>query len=253
MSEGPIIEVRDVWKFYTHGNREVEVLRSINFRVNRGEVVCIVGPSGCGKSTLLRIIDGLEKPSRGAVYFDGQLITSPHPRIGFIFQTFALIPWKTVLENVEIALLAQGFPKDKRRELALSYIRRVGLDGFEDSYPQELSGGMKQRASIARALAVEPDVLLMDEPFSALDELTARTLRNDILDILKDPTIPLSTAIMVTHDIQEAVYMADRVLVLSPRPGTIIKEITIDLEKPRDMRNPALFEIVDNIVSLITQ
>ncbi|MEM3506165.1 MAG: ABC transporter ATP-binding protein [Candidatus Bathyarchaeia archaeon] len=248
----PLIKVCDVWKVFKRNGKNIVALQGISFDVYENEFVCIVGPSGCGKSTLLRIIDGLEVPTKGEVLFKNEPIKAPNPKIGIVFQSFALIPWKTVLENVEMGLLSLKMPKEKRIERALKYLHSVGLEGFEDLYPKELSGGMKQRVGIARALALEPEVLLLDEPFSSLDALTAETLRKETLEIWLREDIPTSVCIMVTHNVQEAVYMADRVIVLSARPGRVIKEIKITIPRPRNPRDATLFELEDRIISLIS-
>ena len=227
------------------------MLDHLSFNVYK-EFVCIVGPSGCGKSTLLRIIDGLDKPTHGQVLFHGQPITTPSPKIGVIFQTFALIPWKTVLGNVQMALEGSNIPKDEQLKIAEKYVQDVGLEGFETAFPKELSGGMKQRVGIARALALQPEVLLMDEPFSSLDALTAENLRREVLEIWQNPVYTTNCVVMVTHNVQEAVYMADRVIVLSHRPATILDDVQITLERPRNPRDPAMFDYSDRIISKIS-
>jgi len=232
---------------------KILVLEDISFSVDEDEFVCLVGPSRCGKSTLLRIIAGLEKVDSGQILFHDQPQTSPNPKITMIFQLFGLLPWKTALENVEVPLEVLGMKKEEREETARSYLRRVGLEGFENTYPHDLSGGMKQRVGIARALALQPEVLLMDEPFSSLDELTAKTLRMLVLEIWRDPSFPTNTSIMVSHNVEEAVYMADRVIVMSPRPGRIVGEVRINLPRPRTkyLRNPKYFQHVDEVVAIL--
>lgn len=247
----PIVQIRDITKIYPGEGKSTTVLDHISFDVYK-EFLCIVGPSGAGKSTLLRIIDGLDKPTSGEILFHGQRITTPSPKIGVVFQTFALIPWKTVLGNVQMAFSATDVPKDEQYKIAQKYIQDVGLEGFESSYPKELSGGMKQRVGIARALAISPEVLLMDEPFSSLDALTAENLRREVIDIWRDPVYPTGSVIMVTHNVQEAVEMADRVLVLSARPATIVDDVRIDLERPRSPRDPMLYDLADRIISKIS-
>ncbi|OLD05769.1 ABC transporter ATP-binding protein [Candidatus Bathyarchaeota archaeon] len=248
----PIIRVDNVTKtFLGETGKTATVLDRITFNVGN-EFLCIVGPSGCGKSTLLRIIDGLDTATSGRVLFHDQAITRPSPKIGVIFQTFALIPWKTVLGNVEMALGPTAVPHEEQTSLARKYIQDVGLEGFETSYPKELSGGMKQRVGIARALALQPEVLLMDEPFSSLDALTAENLRREVLDIWRDPAYPTNAVIMVTHNVQEAVYMADRVLVLGGRPAKILDDVPISLPRPRNQRDPGLYDFADRIVSKIS-
>jgi NitT/TauT family transport system ATP-binding protein len=225
----------------------------VSFSVGNDEFVCLVGPSGCGKSTLLRIIAGLEKADSGGTLFHGQPITKPTPKIAMVFQLFGLLPWKTALENVELPLEVLGVEKEKRRHVAEEYLNMVGLEGFKNTYPHDLSGGMKQRVGIARALALKPEVLLMDEPFSSLDELTAKNLRNLVLDIWRDPTLPTNTFIMVSHNVEEAVYMADRVIVMTPRPGKVIGEVKIDIPRPRTkyIRDQRYFGLVDEVVALL--
>jgi NitT/TauT family transport system ATP-binding protein len=238
-------------KAYPGEEKPTTVLDHLSFDVPK-EFLCIVGPSGCGKSTLLRIIDGLDKPTSGQVLFHGQPITSPNLKIGVIFQTFALIPWKTVLGNVELGLATSTVPKEEQLKIAQKYTQDVGLEGFETAYPKELSGGMKQRVGIARALALQPEVLLMDEPFSSLDALTAENLRREVLEIWSDPVYATNCVVMVTHNVQEAVYMADRVLVLSHRPAHIVDDVKIDLPRPRNQRDPAMFDYSDRIISKIS-
>ena len=213
----------------------------------------MVGPSGCGKSTLLRIIAGLERADSGEVLFHGQPQTSPTPKITMIFQLFGLLPWKTALENVEVALEALHIKKEARWEIAKSYLRMVDLEGFENTYPHDLSGGMKQRVGIARALALQPEVLLMDEPFSSLDELTAKTLRSFVLDIWRTPSLMTHTFIMVSHNVEEAVFMAHRILVMSARPGRIVGEVKVDIPRPRTryLRDPVYFKSVDEVVTIL--
>jgi len=252
----PLLSVRHVSKSFTKNGEKIRVLNSITFDVQPHEFVCILGQSGCGKSTLLRIIAGLEKPTSGEVLFNGEPIQGPDPkRATMIFQTFALLPWLTVRENIELGMEAIGIPKIKRHAIASHYIKLCELEGFENAYPPELSGGMKQRVGIARALAVEPEILLMDEPFSSLDALTAQTLREDVLEIWRDTSIPTNTILMITHLIQEAVFMADRVIVLSKRPAKVVGDIPIDLPRPRVNyeRHPVFFEICDRIEKLIRE
>ena len=249
-----VLRVGGVSKVF-EGNQKIRALEAVTFDVFPHEFLCIVGPSGCGKSTLLRILDGLDLPTSGQVLFNGELVTAPSPKISMIFQTFALLPWKNVRENVELGLEAQGLPLRARREKAAKYIESVGLSGFEEAYPRELSGGMKQRVGIARALAVEPEVLLMDEPFSSLDELTADTLRKEVLEIWRDPTIVTNTFVMVTHNVHEAVFMADRIIILRARPGTLVADITVELPRPRVKvaQTQEFFDYEKKIISVIEQ
>ena len=216
----PIIRAHAVEKFYLQpdGNR-IEVIAPIDLNVEPGKIVTLLGPSGCGKSTLLRILTGLSKPSSGEVLWHGQPITSQNAGVAIVFQSFALFPWLTVLDNVEAPLEARGVPAMERHKRALRILDTVGLDGFESAYPKELSGGMKQRVGFARALVVEPEVLFMDEPFSALDVLTAENLRNELLELWLSKKMPTSAIFIVTHNIEEAVLLADRVIVLGRNPA----------------------------------
>ncbi|MFH2112773.1 MAG: ABC transporter ATP-binding protein [Candidatus Bathyarchaeota archaeon] len=249
----PVLEVRDVSKRFVEDGNDVVALDGVRFTVNDDEFICLVGPSGCGKSTMLRIISGLEKPTGGEVIFEGKPITGPTPKISMVFQLFGLLPWKTALENVEVPLEVIGVPKAKRVEAAHEYLRQVKLEGSENVYPHDLSGGMKQRVGIARALALNPEILLMDEPFSSLDELTARALRDLVLGIWRKKDENPNSIIMVSHNVEEAVYVADRVLVFSPRPGRIIGEVDVDIPRPRfeHRRDQQYFETVDRVMDLL--
>ncbi|MBX5329274.1 ABC transporter ATP-binding protein [Candidatus Bathyarchaeota archaeon A05DMB-5] len=248
-----VLEVENVTKAFLMEKSKVLVLDNVSFSVGNDEFVCLVGPSGCGKSTMLRIIGGLEKADSGKILFRGQPITQPTPKIAMVFQLFGLLPWKTALENVEVPLEVLGMEKEKRKHVAEEYLKMVGLEGFENTYPHDLSGGMKQRVGIARALALKPEVLLMDEPFSSLDELTAKTLRELVLDIWRNPALPTNTFLMVSHNVEEAVFMADRVIVMSPRPGKVIGEVKVDIPRPRSkyLRDPVYFKFVDDVVELL--
>ncbi len=242
--------LKSVTKKYSVDGNELVALENVSFSVKKRESVGLVGPSGCGKTTLIRNICGLEAPTSGSVLFLGKPITEPNRKIMMIFQSFAILPWKTVQENVELALLDK--PKKERAKIARNFIELVGLDGFEASYPRELSGGMKQRVGIARGISTEPDVLLLDEPFSALDALTANNLRNEVLRFYLSKKHKPDILILVTHSIEEAVYMCNRVIVLSKRPGHIVEDIKIDLPFPRNRRDPRFYEYVDRITTLIT-
>lgn len=249
--EESILEVRDVSKSFVEAGREFPVLERVGFRVGPKDFVAIVGASGCGKSTLLRIVVGLEKPTRGSVRFRGEEMRPENPQVAMVFQSFALFPWLTVEQNAEVGLEALKVPPEQRRDRAHRYVEAVGLAGFEDAFPRELSGGMKQRVGIARALALEPLLLCMDEPFSSLDPLTAQNLRDEVLQLWTQPGMPPEAVVMVTHNIEEAVYMADRVIVLSRRPGRIVGELEIDLPRPRNRKEPEFYGWVDEIYSLI--
>lgn len=248
-----VIEIENVTKAFVTDHSKFLVLGNVSFSVGNEEFVCLVGPSGCGKSTLLRMIAGLEKSDSGRILFHGQPIVKPTPKIAMVFQLFGLLPWKTALENVEVPLEVLGVPKQNRVHVANEYLKMVGLEGFEDMYPHDLSGGMKQRVGIARALALKPEVLLMDEPFSSLDELTAKTLRELVLNIWRNPALPTNNFIMVSHNVEEAVFMADRVIVMSPRPGKVVGETKINISRPRSkyLRDKEYFRYVDEVVDLL--
>ncbi|EKD77283.1 MAG: hypothetical protein ACD_42C00397G0001 [uncultured bacterium] len=248
-----IMSVRNVKKaFKKKGTGELLVLDHVDFDVKENEIIAILGKSGSGKSTLLRILAGLAHATSGAVSFRDQPIYEPVDGLTMVFQHFALLPWLTVLENVELGLEAKGVSKSERRERALKAIDIVGLDGFESAYPKELSGGMSQRVGFARALVVDPEVLLMDEPFSALDVLTADNLRNDLIDIWQSRKTNIKSVILVTHNIEEAANMADRIFVFANNPGYIRQVLTVDLPHPRNDQDPQFREIVDEIYTLMT-
>src|SRR5579872_4506874 len=231
----PIIEVINVCKSFPKSvSQDLLVLEDINFRMYEGEIVAILGKSGSGKSTLLRIIAGLVQPSSGKIFYRGKSVHEPVRGVSMVFQNFALLPWLTVLQNVELGLEALGIDREERRERALKAIDTIGLDGFESAFPKELSGGMRQRVGFARALVVNPDILLMDEPFSALDVLTAENLRSDLMELWNEDQTPLKSILMVTHDINEAAVMADKILIFGSNPGVIRAELTVDLEHPRN-------------------
>jgi len=250
----PIIELRTICKSYAKPSGEpMPVLVNIDLTIREGEIVGLLGRSGSGKSTLLRTVGGLITPSSGAALYRGQPMTGPPDGISIVFQSFALFPWLTVLENVEIALDALGVPRDETRTKALASIDLIGLDGFQSAYPRELSGGMRQRVGFARAIAIEPVLLLMDEPFSALDVLTAELLRTDLVEMWREKRLPIKSILLVTHNIEEAVLMCDRVFVLSSNPGTLAAEIPNPLPHPRDRQDPVFHELVDQIYSILTK
>jgi NitT/TauT family transport system ATP-binding protein len=254
VSDKILIDVRHVKKHYDTPNAtNVAVLDDLNLHVREGEFLAILGPSGSGKSTFLRIMAGLVPPSDGQVLYRGQPLQGVNPGVAVVFQSFALFPWLSVRENVEMGLESLGVEPRERKRRAEQAIDMVGLDGFESAYPKELSGGMRQRVGIARALVVEPDVLMMDEPFSALDVLTAENLRRDLLELWTEKKIPTKAIILVTHSIEEAVYMADRALVLSRDPARIISDLKIPLPHWRDREAPAFKLLVDTIYSTLTK
>lgn len=249
-----LIEIANVSKnFVKKGDAEAAILENINLSIKEGELLAILGPSGSGKSTLLRIIAGLVTASSGTVSYLGKPISGVNPGVAMVFQSFALFPWLTVLENVMLGLELKPLTTAEKQEKALKIIDMVGLDGFENAFPKELSGGMRQRVGIGRALVSDPDVLLMDEPFSALDVLTAENLRRDLLELWLDKKIPTKSIILVTHGIEEAVYMADRAIILSSGPARIVEDIRIDMPRWRDKKAPAFTALVDQIYSLMTK
>jgi NitT/TauT family transport system ATP-binding protein len=249
----PLVKVEGVRHTYSHGDAgKLLVLDDVYLTLNDNEIVALLGRSGCGKSTLMRIIAGLMPPSSGTVTIAGEQVAGPASQVAMVFQSFALFPWLTVLENVEIGLEAQGVAPEQRKKRALAAIDLIGLDGYESAYPKELSGGMRQRVGLARALVVNPKVLLMDEPFSTLDVLTAETLRTDLLDLWCEGRMPISSVLTVTHDIEEAVLMCDRILVFSSNPGRIVSEIKVDFPQPRTRLDPKFRQLVDDVYSLMT-
>ncbi len=250
-----LLDVNHISQTYSKGSGEpgAPVLQDVSLQLRTGEIVALLGRSGCGKSSLLRIIAGLSRPVQGTVTIDGAPVDGPAEGVAMVFQSFALFPWLTVLDNVELGLRALGVPLDEARTRAVQAIDVIGLDGFESAYPKELSGGMRQRVGFARALVVQPQILLMDEPFSALDVLTAETLRTDLLDLWQEGRIPIKSILMVTHNIEEAVLMCDRVLVLSSNPGRVAAEIAIPLPHPRDRLDQEFRQLVDKIYALMTQ
>ncbi len=243
------VELDNVSKFYD-AERKLHALHEVSFGIGPGEFVSIVGPSGCGKSTLLKIIAGLDKPSSGEVRFNGGPVQGPHDKISMVFQAFGLFPWRNVLENVEYGLEMQKVPKKERRELSEQYLEMVGLGGYEHMYPKQLSGGMRQRVGIARALAVEPEVVLMDEAFSAIDEVTADVLREEVTDIHKQTG---KTFVLVTHNLSEAIELADKVVVLSSRPARVKKVMPVSLERPRDRTHSTFVHMHKDILHLLKE
>jgi NitT/TauT family transport system ATP-binding protein len=249
----PLIQINNLSKSFKKSERQdLLVLNRINLDIRQGEIIALLGKSGSGKSTLLRIIAGLIHPSDGQVLYRGQLVRGPVRGLSMVFQSFALFPWLTVLQNVELGLEAQGISRAECRARALEAIDIIGLDGFESAYPKELSGGMRQRVGFARALVVKPEVLLMDEPFSALDVLTADNLRNDLLDLWQDKKTHIRSILFVTHNIEEAAQLADRILVFSSNPGQIRGEIAVDIPHPRSDEHEKTQAIVDEIYTLMT-
>jgi len=252
LSGSPIISVEHVSLDFKKEKEQMPVLNDISMTASRDQFVTLTGPSGCGKSTLLRIIGGLAKPTSGVVKFRDAPITAPRAEIAMIFQNFVLLPWRTSLENVEFGLSSRkDLTEDQRNEVSIKALEDTGLKGFENVYPGELSGGMKQRVGIARAMALAPQVLLMDEPFSSLDDLTAEHLRREIYSLLINPSSSIQTVIMVSHNVEEIVELADKVIVLSARPGHVVGDLTIDLPRPRNKKSEEFYEWVDKIYSLL--
>lgn len=249
----PLVRIDHITKSFKKAeNQQLLVLDDVNFQLNKGEIVALLGKSGSGKSTLLRIIAGLIQPSSGEVVYRGEVVHAPVPGITMVFQHFALLPWLTVLQNVELGLEAQGVSRSERRARALEAIDIIGLDGFESALPRELSGGMRQRVGLARALVINPDVLLMDEPFSALDVLTAENLRSDVLDLWQSKKTQTNGILFVTHSIEEAAAMADRIVIFGNDPGYIRAELHVDIQHPRYEQDPRFHRLVDHIYTLMT-
>lgn len=248
---GALLEVRNVSRYYGKGAKQFTAVQNVNLKIYPGEFVCLLGPSGCGKSTLLRMITGLNPTSEGQVLYKGQSLSGVNPHATIVFQTFALYPWLTVQQNVEVALKARGAPEVQRREKALQLLDKVGLDGFESAYPRELSGGMRQKCGFARAMAVEPELLCLDEPFSALDVLSAEALRGELMELWLNKAIPTQAVLMVTHNIEEAVFMADRIVVMEKDPGRVLTELKVTLHHPRHHKDTAFQAIVDKVYAAV--
>jgi ABC-type nitrate/sulfonate/bicarbonate transport system ATPase subunit len=263
------LEAENIWQVFSRRGRRVEALRDVSLQIEAGQFVSIVGASGCGKTTLLRIVDGLIDPTHGTIRVNGQPVSGPGPDRGFVFQQDALFPWRTILDNVVFGLEVQGKSKHLSRERANNLLQLVGLNGFEHLFPHELSGGMRQRANLARALTIDPDVLLMDEPFAALDAQTREIMQAELLRIWRsggkgatpDPTTMATaaqrkTVLFVTHQIDEAVYLSDKVVVMTSRPGRIKAVLDVDIPRPRELsvkRTPQFLELVDTIWAMIEE
>lgn len=253
MEAKTILQVKNVAKSFKKAeHQDLLVLDNINFALQEGEIVALLGKSGSGKSTLLRIIAGLIPPSSGEVLYRDKPVTGPAQGIAMVFQNFALLPWLTVLQNVELGLEALDVPREERRQRALKAIDTIGLDGFESAYPKELSGGMRQRVGFARALVVNPDILLMDEPFSALDVLTADNLKSDLLDLWEAKKTNTNGILFVTHNIEEAAFLANRIIIFGSDPGFIRAQLKVDLPHPRNEQDPHFRKVVDQIYTLMT-
>ena len=249
----PLCELKGITHEFVQPNQQaLRVLQDVSLQVNPNEVVALLGPSGCGKSTILRILAGLIRPTRGEVLYHGEPLAGLNPGAAIVFQSFALFPWMTVAQNVRVVLEAAKLPHAEVEKRAAGVIRIVGLSGFEEAYPRELSGGMKQRVGMARAFSLDPEMLFMDEPFSQVDALTAESLRSEVLDLWADRERNPSSILMVSHDIKEVVYMADRIVVLGAHPGTVRTVVQNTLKRPRDYRSPELLALVDRLHDIIT-
>jgi NitT/TauT family transport system ATP-binding protein len=248
----PLLNVQHVLKAYGRAPKQFVAVKDVNLEIRPGEFVCLLGPSGCGKSTLLRIIAGLNYATEGQVVYRGQPLTGVNPHATIVFQTFALYPWLTVLQNVEVALKSRGVLPAERRPRAVKLIDTVGLDGFESAYPRELSGGMRQKVGFARAMAVEPELLCLDEPFSALDVLSAEALRGELMELWLNKLLPIKAVLMVTHNIEEAVLMADRIVVMAKDPGHVVTEMRVALRHPRHRKDTAFQGLVDKVYAAVT-
>lgn len=247
----PLLQLDHIFQLYGTGDRRFTAVEDVNLVLNEGEFVALLGPSGCGKSTLLRIIAGLLRPSQGRVIYRGETLRGVNPHASIVFQTFALFPWLTVIENVELALKVKGVAPAVRSSRAVDLLDRVGLDGFESAYPRELSGGMRQKVGFARAMAVEPELLCLDEPFSALDVLSAESLRGELLELWTGGKIPTRAVLMVSHNIEEAIFLADRIVVMDKEPGRIIAEMKITLPHPRQRKSAEFQALVDKVYSIL--
>src|ERR1700721_591276 len=250
----PLIEARQVEKFYDQpSDNRSQVIAPLDLAIYPDEILTLLGPSGSGKSTLLRILTGLSQASAGQVLWHGAPVNGPCENVSLVFQSFALFPWVHVFEDVEAPLKARGIAAEDRTTRSVKMLDSVGLDGFESAYPKELSGGMKQRVGFARALVVEPEVLFMDEPFSALDVLTAENLRSELLELWANKTMPTKAVFLVTHNIEEAVLLADRIIVLGRNPGHIRTDFRVQLAHPRDRKSEAFTKLVDYIYKVLTR
>jgi len=246
-----LLKLRHVQQTYASGQRRFTAVQDVNLTIYEGEFVALLGPSGCGKSTLLRIITGLQRPSKGTVLYREQPVNGVNPHATIVFQSFALFPWLSVFENVDLALKARGIPSNVRATRTMDLIDRVGLNGFETAYPRELSGGMRQKVGFARAMAVEPELLCLDEPFSALDVLSAESLRSELMELWTGGGIPTKAILMVSHNIEEAVFMADRIVVMAKEPGRIVAEVKVGLQHPRQRKSEAFQKVMDKVYSIL--
>jgi NitT/TauT family transport system ATP-binding protein len=247
-----LLKANNISKTFINNGSDNKILADLNFELKDGEIVAILGKSGSGKSTFLRILAGLIQPSSGEILYRDNAVTEPVKGIGMVFQNFALMPWLTVLENVELGLEALGINREERRTRAIDAIDMIGLDGFESAYPKELSGGMKQRVGFARALVMNPDILIMDEPFSALDVLTAENLKTDLLELWQNKKTGTNGILFVTHNIEEALMLSNKIVIMSSNPGKIAGSVDVNLPYPRNYQDPEFLRLVDVIYTLIT-
>jgi len=249
MNSEPVIKIRDLKKTFKSNNGGViEAVAHVNFDVSENDFVCIVGPSGCGKSTLLRMVAGLETITSGRITYRGEDVSKPRKEIGMVFQEYSLLPWRNVIDNVALGPEFLGVPRQERYDKAMDYLRIVGMEAFSHSFPHELSGGMRQRVAIIRALANDPDVLLMDEPFGALDAHTRILLQKELLRIWENHR---KTILFVTHSVDEAIYLADRIMVMSARPGRIIDIIDVNMDRPRHRSDPIYGQLAEQILAVL--
>jgi NitT/TauT family transport system ATP-binding protein len=246
-----LLQLQRVSQVYGSGQRRFKAIQNVSLELNEGQYVALLGPSGCGKSTLLRIITGLQPSTEGQVLYRGTPLKGINKHAAIVFQTFALFPWLTVQQNVEVALRARGVSPSLSVTRALDLLDRVGLDGFETAYPRELSGGMRQKVGFARAMAVEPELLCLDEPFSTLDVLSAESLRGELLELWTGGRIPTRAILMVTHNIEEAVFMADRIIVMDKQPGRVVADLKISLPQPRTNKDPKFLGVVDRVYGIL--
>jgi NitT/TauT family transport system ATP-binding protein len=246
-----LLQLKNIFQEYGSGVRRFTAVEDVNLILSEGDFVALLGPSGCGKSTLLRIISGLQTASNGTVLYRNKPLQGVNPHASIVFQTFALFPWLSVMDNVSLALKVKGVEEPERSKRAEDLLDRVGLDGFESAYPRELSGGMRQKVGFARAMAVEPELLCLDEPFSALDVLSAESLRGELLELWTEGKIPTKSILMVSHNIEEAVFLADRIVVMDKEPGRIIAEHMVNLPHPRNRKSPKFQAHVDQVYAIL--
>ena len=246
-----LVELRHISQIYGREEQRIVAVNDINFSLYEGEFVALLGPTGCGKTTILRVITGLNAPAQGEILYRGQPLRGINPHATIVAQAFALFPWLTVLENVMVPLMARSVPLKVRHKQATELIDKVGLDGFENAYPRELSGGMRQKVSFARAMAMEPELLCLDEPFSALDVLSADALRGELLELWIEGDMPTKAILMVTHNIEEAAFMADRILIMDKSPGRIVAEVPVTLEHPRSRKSADFEALIDKVYAIV--